>query len=63
MIQKNEPQFFTEKEVAKQLRVTLPTLKMLRDTKQIDFIKLGSAIRYPRHVFNGKLKMEGVNND
>jgi len=55
---KKEQQFFTEKEVAKQLRVTLPTLFAMRKQGKIDFIRVGKNIRYPLHVFNGKLKAE-----
>lgn len=50
--------FYFEKEIAKQLRITLPTLKSMRDKGQIDFFRIGKSIRYPAHVFQGKLKLE-----
>jgi len=53
----NEKQFFTNREIAKVLRVTLPTLKKMRDKGQIDFIRLGKNIRYPKHVYQGILKL------
>lgn len=60
-LRQNEEQFFTEKEICKRLRVTLPTLKSMRDKGQIDYFRIGKNIRYPRHVFEGHLKMEGSN--
>ncbi len=53
--------FYTEKEIAKRLRISLPTLGKLRKDKDIDFIKVGNSIRYPEHVFNGILLMPNFN--
>jgi excisionase family DNA binding protein len=52
-----QEQFYTEKEIAKRLRVTLPTLRSMRIQGKIDFIRFGRIIRYPDHVYQGKLKM------
>jgi excisionase family DNA binding protein len=49
--------FYTEREIAKRLRISLPTLGKLRKKNEIDFIKVGDSIRYPDHVFNGVMKM------
>ncbi len=53
--------FYTEKEIAKRLRISLPTLGKLRKDKDIDFIMVGNSIRYPEHVFNGILLMPNFN--
>jgi excisionase family DNA binding protein len=53
--------FYTEKEIAKKLRISLPTLGKLRKDKGIDFIKVGNSVRYPEHVFNGILLMPNFN--
>jgi hypothetical protein len=56
--------FYTEKEIARKLRISLVTLGKLRKQTQIDFIKIGNSIRYPEHVYNGLMQrpdfMEGL---
>lgn len=47
--------FYTEKEISKRLRITIQSLCKLRKNKDIDFIKVGSSVRYPEHVYNGIL--------
>jgi len=54
-----QTKFFTEKEVAKKLRISLVTLGKLRKQTQIDFIKIGNSIRYPEHVYNGLMQRPG----
>lgn len=49
--------FYTEREIAKRLRISLPTLGKLRKENQIDYFKIGASVRYPEHVFNGVMKM------
>ena len=53
--------FYTEREIARRLRISLPTLGKLRKKNEIDFIKIGDSIRYPDHVFNGIMKMPNFN--
>ena len=48
--------FYTEKEIARKLRISLVTLGKLRKQAQIDFIKIGNSIRYPEHVYNGLMQ-------
>jgi len=53
--------FYTEREIAKRLRISLPTLGKLRKENQIDYFKIGTSVRYPEHVFNGIMKMPNFN--
>jgi excisionase family DNA binding protein len=55
--------FYKESEIAKRLRISLPTLGKLRKKNEIDFIKIGDSIRYPDHVFNGIMKMPNFNQE
>ena len=55
--------FYKESEIAKRLRISLPTLGKLRKKNEIDFIKVGDSIRYPDHVFNGIMKMPNFNQE
>jgi excisionase family DNA binding protein len=49
--------FYTEREIAKRLRISLPTLGKLRKNNQIDYFRIGNSVRYPAHVFNGIMLM------
>lgn len=53
--------FYTEKEIARRLRISLPTLGKLRKENQIDYFKIGTSVRYPEHVFHGIMKMPNFN--
>lgn len=53
--------FYTEREIAKRLNVTVVTLCKLRKNKEIDFFRVGNSVRYPSHVWNGVLKLEPTN--
>lgn len=55
--------FYKESEIAKRLRISLPTLGKLRKKNEIDFIKIGNSIRYPDHVFNGVMKRPNFNQE
>ncbi len=49
--------FYTEREIAKRLRISLPTLGKLRKENQIDYFRIGTSVRYPEHVYNGIMLM------
>lgn len=49
--------FYTEKEIARRLRLSLPTIGKLRKDNLIDYIRIGNSIRYPEHVYNGIMLM------
>lgn len=53
--------FYTEKEIARRLRISLPTIGKLRKDNLIDYIRIGNSIRYPEHVFNGIMQMPNFN--
>ena len=58
MKNENQRKWYTEQEVAHRYRLSLPTLKKMRDAGEIDYIRLGKSVRYPEHVIDGILKKE-----